>query len=113
MIPGGMDPKKMQGMMKQMGIKSEEIPAKRVIIETESGNYVVDEPQVVEITVQGQKSYQVSGESRFEETVKEEDIKMVMDQASCSKEEAVEALQQTKGDIAEAIVYITEKKAKE
>ena len=113
MMRGGMDPKKMQSMMKQMGIKSEEIPATKVIIETESGNYIVDEPQVVEITVQGQKSYQVSGESRFEETVKEEDIKMVMDQANCSEEEASEALKATNGDIAEAIVYITEKKAKE
>ena len=113
MIPGGMDPKKMQSMMKQMGIKSEEIPATKVVIETESGNYVIDDPQVVEITVQGQKSYQVSGNPKFEETVREEDIKMVMEQADCSKEEAMEALQATKGDIAEAIVYITDKKAKE
>lgn len=109
MIPGGMDPKKMQGMMKQMGIKSEDIPAKKVIIETESGKYVVDNPQVVEITVQGQKSFQVSGEVKFEEGISEDDIKMVVEQAKCSEEQAIEALKAKNGDIAEAIIYITEK----
>ena len=35
MIPGlgGLNPKKMQGLMKQMGISQEEIPAEKVIIE--------------------------------------------------------------------------------
>ncbi len=34
---GGMNPKKMQGMMKQLGINQEDIPAERVIIEKEDG----------------------------------------------------------------------------
>ena len=108
-MPGGMDPKKMQSMMKQMGIKSDDIPAKKVVIETETGNYVVENPQVVQITMQGQKSFQISGEVKFEEGIKDEDIKMVMEQANCSEEQAIEALKETSGDIAGAIIYITEK----
>ncbi len=109
MMPGGMDPKKMQQMMKQMGIQSEDIPAKKVTIETESGQYVVENPQVVQITVQGQKSFQVSGDVRFEEGIKDEDIKMITEQTGCSEEEAIEALRKTNGDIAEAIVLLGEK----
>jgi len=108
MMPG-MDPKKMQHLMKQMGIKSEDIPATKVIIETESGKYVVENPEVVQITMQGQKSFQISGEVKFEEGIKEEDVKMVMEQAGCSEKEAVEALAKTNGDIAEAIVLLGEK----
>jgi nascent polypeptide-associated complex subunit alpha len=109
MIGGGMDPKKMQQMMRQMGIQSEEIPAKKVTIETENGRYIVEEPQVVQITVQGQKSFQVSGSSRFEEGTKEEDLKMIMEQTGCSEEEAADALKKTDGNIAEAIVLLGEK----
>lgn len=108
-MPGGMDPKKMQQMMRQMGIQSEEIPATKVVIETDSGKYVVESPQVVQITMQGQKSFQISGNVKFEEGVREEDLKMVMEQTNCSEEDAAEALKKTNGDIAEAIVLLSEK----
>ena len=39
---GGIDPKKMQAMMKQMGIKQEEIDAKRVIIEKSDGRIIIE-----------------------------------------------------------------------
>ena len=39
---GGMDPKKMQAMMRQMGIKQDEIEATRVIIEKADGNIVIE-----------------------------------------------------------------------
>jgi len=110
MIPGGMDPKKMQAMMRQMGIKSEEINAKSVVIETDSGKMIVDNPQVVQITMQGQKSLQITGEIRVEEGSSEEDVKMVVEQAGCSDEEAKAALEKSGGDIAEAIVSLTEGK---
>lgn len=32
---GGIDPRRMQSMMKQMGIENKDIPAKKVIIETD------------------------------------------------------------------------------
>ena len=48
MMPG-LDPKKMQAMMKQMGISNEEINASRVIIEKADGNIIIDNPNVVKI----------------------------------------------------------------
>ncbi len=110
MMPGGMDPKKMQAMMRQMGIKSEEIPATTVIIETEEKRMVIEDPQVVKISMQGQESFQINGSVKVEEKTSAEDIKMVMEQAGCSEREAREALDKSGGDIAQAIILLTEGK---
>ena len=40
---GGLDPKKMQAMMKQMGIAQQEIDASKVIIEKTDGNKIIIE----------------------------------------------------------------------
>ncbi len=109
MLPGmgGMDPKNMMKMMKQMGIKSEELPATKVTIELEDGTrLVVFEPNVVQIEMQGQKTFQVSGKIQEEREAGEDDIKMVMEQGGCSREEAMNALRETGGDIAEAILKL-------
>jgi nascent polypeptide-associated complex subunit alpha len=108
MIPGGMDPRKMEAAMRQLGIKSEPIEAKSVTIETASGRLVIDKPQVVQITMQGQKSFQISGDVRSESSG--DDVKMVMEQAGCSLEEARAALEKSGGNIAEAIISLTEAK---
>ena len=50
---GGMDPKKMQTMMKKMGIKTEEINADEVIIKGDK-NMVIKNPHVTVMEVQGQ-----------------------------------------------------------
>ncbi len=106
MLPG-MDPKNMAKMMKQMGIKSEELPATKVTIELEDGmRLVVFEPQVVAIEMQGEKSFQISGKVHEEQDAGEEDIKMVMETAGVSREEAQNALRETGGDIAEAIIRL-------
>lgn len=107
MIPGGMDPKKMQAMMRQMGIKSEDIASSRVTIETSDGLIIIEEPQVVKITMQGQSSFQISGNARKEAKTSAEDVKMIMDQTGCSEEAAKGALEKTGGDIAEAILSLT------
>ena len=105
---GGLDPKKMKAMMKQMGINQEEIEALRVIIEKEGGKIVIENPSVQKITMQGQISYQIAGESHEEaEGIKEEDILMVAEKTGKSKEEAREALESVNGDIAEAIVKLS------
>jgi nascent polypeptide-associated complex subunit alpha len=110
MIPGGMDPKKMQAMMKQMGIRSEEIEATKVTIETGSGMIVIEQPQVTKITMQGQASFQIAGNVRVEEKSSSDDIKMVMEQTGCSESEARGALEKSGGDIAQAIVSLGEGK---
>lgn len=104
-----MDMKNMGKMMKQMGIQSEELDATKVTIELrEGGRLVVFEPSVVQIEMQGQKSFQVSGKVQEEHEAGEEDIKMVMEAAGCSREEAMNALRETNGDIAEAIIRLKE-----
>ena len=103
---GGVNPKQMQGMMKKMGISQEQLPVKRVIFEMEDGNLVIEEPGVMRIKMQGQESYQVTGEAVEEESssFSEEDIEMVMEKTEKSKEEVVSALEASEGDIAEAII---------
>ena len=106
MLPG-MDPKNMAKMMKQMGIKSDELEATKVTIELKDGTHlVVFEPSVVQIEMQGQRTFQVSGKVHEEQDAGEEDIKMVMEAAGVSREEAMIALRETDGDIAEAILKL-------
>jgi len=108
MMPG-MDPKNMAKMMKQMGIKSEELPATKVTIElAEGGRISIHEPQVIQIEMQGSKSFQIMGRVTEEHDASEEDIQMVMEGAGCSREEAQNALRDTNGDIAEAILRLKE-----
>ncbi|PIN88839.1 nascent polypeptide-associated complex protein [Candidatus Pacearchaeota archaeon CG10_big_fil_rev_8_21_14_0_10_34_76] len=110
MIPGlgGMNPKKMASMMKQLGINQEEIEATRVVIEREDGNIVIENPSVVKIIAQGNEMWQISGDAREEETgFSDEDINLVMEKTGKSKEQAALALEET-GDIAEAIVKLSE-----
>ncbi len=104
---GGMSPEKMNAMMKQLGINQEQIDAKRVVIEKEDGNIIIDNPNVVKISMKGNESFQVSGEIREESGFSEEDIRMIAERTGKSEKEAKEALEST-GDIAEAILRLSE-----
>jgi len=105
-----MNPKQMQKMMQQMGIKNEEIIAKRVIIEREGESIIIESPQIVKITMQVSSSYQISGTEKFEAAgAPQEDITMVMEQTGVGKEEAESALRESNGDIADAIMKLKEK----
>jgi nascent polypeptide-associated complex subunit alpha len=104
---GGLDPKKMQAMMKQMGIKQEEIDALRVIIEKEDGRIVIENPSVAKITMQGQESWQITGDAKEEATISENDVKLVMEKTGKSESEARAALEKT-GDLAEAIMDLSD-----
>ena len=66
MIPGlgrGMNPRKMQRMMKQMGINVQEIEdVEKIIIRTSDKDIVFDEDVSVTVMIaQGQKTYQITG----------------------------------------------------
>jgi len=107
MIPGiGMSPKQMQKLLQQMGIKSEEVRARRVVIEGEDGDIVISEPKVILIEMQGQKSFQVSGKVEGKKGVGEEDARLVAEQAGVGLEEARKALEEENGDIAAAILRL-------
>jgi nascent polypeptide-associated complex subunit alpha len=105
---GGMNPAKMKQMMKQLGIDQQEIDAKRVIIEKEDGRIIIENPNVQKIKMQGQVSWQVTGDAREEEAgFSEDDIHLVMEKTGKSEEEVKAALEETK-DIAEAIIKLSE-----
>jgi nascent polypeptide-associated complex subunit alpha len=109
MIPG-IDPKKMQAMMKQMGMSQEEIPAKRVIIECEDKNIIIEDPSVMKVKMQGQTNFQISGdfhEEEISENTSEEDIKTIVEKTSCSEDQAKQALENSNGDLAEAILSLS------
>lgn len=105
-----LDPSMMKNLMKQL--KMEDIPASEVIIKTENGDLIIDKPSVQRMKVQGKDVFQISGEVVEEETIEvsEEDIKLIIEQTSCTEEEALEALGESEGDIAGAIIKIKEKK---
>ena len=107
---GGVNPRQMQGMMKKMGISQEQLPVKRVICEMDDGNLVIEEPGVMRIKMQGQESYQVTGEAIEEDTSKfsDEDIEMVIEKTGKDKDTVIKALEESEGDIAEAIVNLKE-----
>jgi nascent polypeptide-associated complex subunit alpha len=110
------NPKQMEKMMKQLGMKVEEIDAERVVIEGKDKNIIIENPQISKIDMKGQQSFQIQGEARefpsnekgreeTKEKLSEEDVKMVMDQTGCSEEEARKTLEET-GDLAEAILKL-------
>ncbi|MEM4270619.1 MAG: nascent polypeptide-associated complex protein [Candidatus Pacearchaeota archaeon] len=104
------DIKKMMGMMKQLGINQQEIPAERVIIEGKDSRIVIENPSVSKIKFQGQETWQIIGESREEakeQGISEEDIRTVMEKTGKSKKQAKEALEKAKGDLAEAILSLS------
>ena len=106
---GGLNPKKMQAMMKQLGLNQEEIPALRVIIELQDGTkIIIEEPSVSKISMQGQESFQISGIIKEEESPEfiEQDIKTIVEKTGATKEKAKNALEESGGDLAEAILKL-------
>lgn len=106
---GGINPKQMQGMMKKMGISQDEIDASRVIIECQDKNIIIENPSVMKIKMQGQESFQISGDISEEETssFNEEDLKIVMEKTGKSEDQVKEALEKVGGDIAQAIIELS------
>ena len=102
------DPKKMQAVMKQMGINQTEISASRVIIEKDDGEkIIISNPSITKIKMQGQESFQISGDiSESEEKFSDDDVKVVIEKTGCSEKEAKKALEKT-GDLAEAILELS------
>ncbi|MFH1276402.1 MAG: nascent polypeptide-associated complex protein [Candidatus Woesearchaeota archaeon] len=113
MFPG-MNPRKVQQMMKQMGIQQVDIPATEVIIRTENKEIIISNPSVAKVNMMGQETFQISGniEERSLETkpeISEEDVKTVMEQAHVNEEDARNAIEEADGDLAEAIMNLTQR----
>jgi nascent polypeptide-associated complex subunit alpha len=108
----------MSKMMKRLGINVKEIEnVKKVIIQTDTKEYVFEDAEVTLMDAQGQKTYQIVGtpkvqskkdEKPKEDEIPKEDIDLVAEQTGKSKEAAKKALKETKGDIAEAIMKLSD-----
>jgi nascent polypeptide-associated complex subunit alpha len=107
-----MNPRKMKQMMDKLGMQMEPLEGvERIVITTGKGNLVFDAAEVVAMTMQGVRTFQITGEPRFEPratAVSEEDVRLVMEQTKAPEEKARRILAETKGDIAEAILRLQE-----
>ncbi len=101
-----LDQREIEKMLKQMGVESSNIEAKRVVIEGFDEDIVIENPQVILTSMQGQNMYQITGDVKLVPKMRDADIKMVMEQANCSREQAIKALQDNGGDLAEAILSL-------
>lgn len=120
----GTSPKQMKRMMKKMGIEQTEVSgAKEVIIRFADNEWVIAEPQVVMIKSTTGESFQISGAKierpigtkgslkehvakPIEIEIPVEDAALVASQTSVSIEVATEALKESDGDLAAAILKL-------
>lgn len=110
MFPG-INPRKMQQMMRQMGIQQQEINATEVIIKTADKEFIITNPSVAKVNMMGQETFQISGEITERELssapeISEEDVKTVMEQTGTDQKSAKKALAEADGDLAQAILNL-------
>ena len=114
----GKNPRQARRLMKRMGMKVEEISnVKQVIIKTATNVRVIEEPSVTLTSMQGEDIYQIIGgrvsEKKLDEaepTFSEEDVALVAQQAKIDLETARKALDESKGDLAQAIILLAQRK---
>jgi nascent polypeptide-associated complex subunit alpha len=115
MMPGRMNSKQLAQMMKRFGINVKDINnVEKVVIQTDTKEYVFEEAEVTVMEAQGQKTFQIIGNpiiktrgGEAQETQKE-DVKLVMEQTGKSEAEVRKALKETNGDLAEAILKLSQ-----
>jgi nascent polypeptide-associated complex subunit alpha len=121
---GGLNPRKMQQMMDQMGIDMDELDAEEVVIRTADEELYFDDVEVTCMSAQGQDTYQVVGEPERRERgedgaagavesgstsdadatgVTDDDVELVSMRAGVDEETARQALEDNDGDLAAAI----------
>ncbi|MGC8495996.1 MAG: nascent polypeptide-associated complex protein [Candidatus Micrarchaeia archaeon] len=111
MMPN-IDPRTMKNLMAKMGMKTAEIDASLVTIETQDSKILINNPQVTRIEMQGVTSFQITGEvtevqKETSVEITEDDINMVAEKTGISDREKIrKALQDSNGDIAQAIILL-------
>ncbi|WP_137283450.1 nascent polypeptide-associated complex protein [Halorussus salinisoli] len=125
---GGLDPRKMKQMMKQMGIDVDELDAEEVVITKSDGEQLVfDDPDITVMDARGQETYQVVGEPETRDAdaggvtavesgeagtsgdessgaaIPDEDVEIVAQRTGVTEDDAREALEATDGDLAAAV----------
>jgi len=103
----------MRRMLDKMGLDMTTMDnVEEVIIKTDKKELYLIKPQVIEMKGKDSTIFQVVASDIEEKqrevpSFKEEDLILVMQQASVSREKAVHALTESKGDIAQAILSLT------
>ena len=116
---GGMNPRKMEQMMEQMGIDVTELDVEEVVIRTTDEELVFDDVEVTRMDAQGQQTYQVVGDPESRERgastadagaeeasggdIPDSDVEIVAQRTGSSEDEAREALEAEDGDLAAAV----------
>ncbi len=111
MMPN-MDPRALKRMMDSMGMKSTEIPADKVTISSADGDIVIDGPSVTLIEVQGTTTFSITGGSvshvdKVAVEISEDDVKIVMEKTGADEEKSRKALEEARGNIADAILKLS------
>ncbi len=111
------NPREAKRMMQRMGLSMGEMSdVQQVIFKTSSKEIIIENPEVAIMEMQGQKIFQVTGERIVEKAIEreikipEEDVQLVAMQAKVSVDQARAALEQTKGDLAQAILLLSQTK---
>lgn len=105
--------REMRRMLDKMGLDMTTMDnVEEVIIKTDKKELYLVKPQVIEMKGKDSTIFQVVASDIEEKqrdvpSFKEEDIILVMQQASVSREKAVQALTESKGDMAQAILSLT------
>lgn len=105
--------REMRRMLDKMGLDMNTMDnVEEVIIKTDKKELYLIKPQVIEMKGKDSTIFQVVAtdieeKQREVPSFKEEDIVLVMQQANVSKEKAIQALIESKGDMAQAILSLT------
>ncbi|NGM69896.1 nascent polypeptide-associated complex protein [Natronolimnobius sp. AArcel1] len=117
---GGLNPRKMEQMMEQMGIDVEDIDAEEVIIRTDEHDLVFSDAEVTKMDARGQETYQIIGSPEEVESgsaggaaggesedsgpsIPDDDVDLVATRAGVSEDDARAALEDNDGDLAAAV----------
>ena len=129
-----MNPRKMQQMMKQMGIDVEDLDVEEVIIRTSDEELYFSDAQVTKMDARGQETYQVVGSPDTREKgggdvdaiesgdgdagagdsddgdagIPDDDVELVAMRAGVPEDQAREALEDADGDLAAAVSALEE-----
>jgi len=99
-------------MFERMGIDMKEVPnVQEVLIRTDRREIVIDKPQVSEMASKEGNIFTVTADSYDERELEvpvfsEEDVQLVCDQAGVDAERAKEALAESDGELARAIMLL-------
>jgi len=104
-------PREARRMMRRLGLNMSPLDVDEVILKTKDKEIIIQKPEVAVLEVQGQRIFQIVGGEVSEKkklVIPDEDVQLVAQQAGVSFERARAALEQTNGDLAQAILLLSQ-----